>query len=62
MDNLVWWLMTAAITAIGIIIWTFLAKFDNKLDALKELVGDEMRSMDVRVTRLESHIWPHNKG
>lgn len=59
MENLVWWLMTAAITAIGIIIWTFLAKFDGKLDALKELVGDEMRSMDVRVTRLESHIWPH---
>ena len=66
MENLVWWLMTGAVSALCVIAWTAfktvihkLDEFDAGLHKLQQLVSDEMRAMDVRIARLEAHIWPH---
>lgn len=66
---LVWWLMTAGITAVAAMVWRFMNRMEERsdrserlitgrLDALQQLVSDEMRAMDVRIARLEAHIWP----
>lgn len=66
---LVWWLMTVGIVGVAGMAWRLMSRMEeradqtekiitSKLDALQKLVSDEMRVMDVRIARLEAHIWP----
>jgi hypothetical protein len=56
--DLVSWLPTAAITALGIVLWRKLDKQDKRLDELREMMRVELRTMDVRISLIEAHIWP----
>jgi 4-hydroxybenzoate polyprenyltransferase len=53
------WLPTAAVTALAAVLWKMGNRVINKLDALEDLMKTELRTMDVRLTRIESHLWPH---
>jgi len=60
------WLMPAAIAALCVVIWDARNKIDarqgelaGKIDEIHEMMRTELRTMDVRLTRIESHIWPH---
>ena len=56
--DLVAWIPTAAISALGFILWRKLDGQDTKLDELHEMMRVELRTMDVRIARIEAHIWP----
>lgn len=52
------WLPTAAVSALAIVLWKMGNRVIDKLEALESLMKTELRTMDVRLTRIESHLWP----
>lgn len=55
------WFPTAAVSALAVVLWSMGKRVINKLDALEELMRTELRAMDVRLTRIEAHIWPDRR-
>ena len=56
--DLIQWLPTATAGALAFIVWTKLDKAEKKLDEVHDLMRTELRTMDVRLARIEAHIWP----
>jgi hypothetical protein len=57
--DLLAWLPTAAVSALALVLWKMGNRVIDKLEALESLMKTELRTMDVRLTRIEAHIWPH---
>lgn len=49
------WIPTAAIGALGVVLW---AKLDTIDKRVSKIMDTELRIMDVRVARIEAHLWP----
>jgi hypothetical protein len=56
--DLLAWLPTAAVSALALVLWKMGNRVIDKLEALESLMKTELRTMDVRLTRIEAHIWP----
>lgn len=52
------WLPTAAVSALAFVLWKMGNRVIDKLEALESLMKTELRTMDVRLTRIEVHLWP----
>lgn len=61
MENLVWWMMTAAVTALAIVLWALFWTLTRKLDSLTTLVGLEVRALSERLIRVETKLWPDSR-
>lgn len=55
------WLIPASIGALGIIVWWRFNRLDDNLNDLRTMVTDELRAMDVRLTKIEAHMWPERR-
>lgn len=60
------WLTPAALGALALVVWDDRNRLDKrqteltaKIDDIHAMMRTELRTMDVRLTRIESHIWPH---
>jgi hypothetical protein len=53
--DLIQWLPTAAAGGLAFVVW---AKLDNVEKKIDHLLRTELRTMDVRVSLIEKHIWP----
>ena len=52
------WVLPSSVAALATIIWWLGRRVLAKLDELDALMRTELRTMDVRLTRIEEHIWP----
>lgn len=59
------WLLPAVLLALAAVVWnarrelkTGQAVLTKKVDEVHKLMQTELRSMDVRIARIESHLWP----
>jgi hypothetical protein len=56
--ELLTWLPTAAISALGFVLWKKLDGQSDKIEEIHEMMRTELRTMDVRIARIESLLWP----
>lgn len=52
------WILPSTVGGLATVLWWLGRRVLAKLDALEALMRTELRAMDVRITRIEEHIWP----
>jgi hypothetical protein len=52
------WILPTTITALAAVVGYMGRTIIARLDSLEALMRTEMRTMDVRISRIEEHLWP----
>ena len=52
------WLLPSTVGALATVIWWLGRSVLTRLDTLEALMRTELRGMDVRIARIEEHLWP----
>lgn len=52
------WILPVTLGGLSTVVWWLGRRVLTKLDELDALMRTELRAMDVRIARIEEHIWP----
>jgi hypothetical protein len=52
------WLLPSTVAALAVVLAEVGRRILTRLDALDEMMRTELRGMDVRISRIEEHLWP----
>jgi hypothetical protein len=55
------WILPSTVGALASVVWWLGRRVLSKLDELDTLMRTELRAMDVRIARIEEHLWPGNR-
>lgn len=57
-DQLIAWAFPASVSALAVVLAWVGNRISSRLDALEGMMRTELRTMDVRISRIEQHLWP----
>ena len=52
------WLLPSTVAALAVVLAEVGRRILTRLDALDAMMRTELRGMDVRISRIEEHLWP----